>query len=110
MTDKKTFKYDFRYRPDDPEAYVDFLESLEPTGYTSPRAEKPRDKNSRRRGVVAKVSKDHGFIRTDGQQRQIFFHRNDVIGGIMPYEGAVVSYSVGKDRQGRPAAVGVKVR
>jgi cold shock CspA family protein len=60
------------------------------------------------KGVVKWYSdKKFGFLLTDEEHREVFFHVNDC-SGFVPQEGLSVEFEMGLDKNGRQKAVNIK--
>ena len=63
------------------------------------------------KGTIKRLMDRFGFIKTEEQEGDLFFHRSDIEGVEFASlrEGQQVEYEVGKERNGRPEAVGVRL-
>ena len=52
-------------------------------------------------------AKSFGFLVSDEDNREVFFHLNDC-DGFVPREGTRVEFAMGLDRNGRPKATKIK--
>lgn len=53
--------------------------------------------------------KHFGFLLSDKDNREVFFHIND-IKGFEPEENIPVDFELGSDKKGRPKAINIKKR
>ena len=62
------------------------------------------------KGTIKKLMVSYGFIKTE-EEEEVFFHRNDLEGVEFSSlsEGQEVEFEKGQGRDGRPAAVKVRL-
>ena len=64
--------------------------------------------SKRIKGIIKWYSNKHfGFLLTDEDNREIFFHINDCA-GFIPVEGDAIEFEMGLDRNSRPKATNIK--
>ncbi len=64
------------------------------------------------KGTIKRLmDRGFGFIKTEEEEKDLFFHRNDLEGVEFNSlkEGQEVEFEMGQDRKGRPAAVKVRL-
>jgi len=100
--------------PETGESIVGIIPSIRKSTVAPPKPKREKTVSNRNLGIIKmfNVEKDYGFIRTKGAE--YFFHTNNVeesdkSGVVYFMPGEKVTFEVGTDNRGRPAAVNVRM-
>lgn len=91
--------YDFKYKPEDPDAYKRLMSMIGPSIRKSPIKKDTKKNRRRQRGKVLwfDPKKNYGFIMSD-DKKEYFIHRDD--SEVTPIRGDIVTFEAKETEKG----------